>query len=115
MRQPLDVRWAEEAQLTFEGLPIEAQDALTEQFPSLASQYADLWARRPTGIPAVGSVSHMKIPEWNIWLRMDVDYAEDEIGAIFFVNELTELTAQELEMSVAAARQRPGQITPPAF
>ncbi|RCR67028.1 hypothetical protein [Larkinella punicea] len=113
MSKPLDAQWADDARLTFDRLPIDAQAALIKQFPTLAAKYAELWAKRPAGIPAVGSVSHMQLPDWNIWLRMDIDYVEDEMGAVLFINELTELTAKELEQSVAAARQMPGRINPP--
>jgi hypothetical protein len=113
MSKPLDAQWADDARLTFDRLPIDAQAALIKQFPTLAAKYAELWTKRPSGIPAVGSVSHMQLPDWNIWLRMDIDYVEDEMGAVLFINELAELTAKELEHSVAAARQMPGRINPP--
>jgi hypothetical protein len=54
----------------------------------------------------------MQLPEWTIWLRMDIDYEEDARGATLFINELTELTYNELEQSVTAARQMPGRINP---
>lgn len=108
----LETHWSDEARLTFDRLPVEAQAALIKQFPAFVAKYAELWANRPVGTPAVGSVSHMQLPDWTIWLRMDIDYEEDERGATLFINELTELTYNELEQSVAAARQIPGRINP---
>ena len=113
MNEPFDTEWADEARLTFDRLPVDVQASFIHQLPQLVSNYANLYHRRPAKHQVVGTVSHLQIPDWGLWLRMDSEYVEDEEGPILFINELEELSKIEAERSLAQAHQLPGRINPP--
>ncbi|XAZ82163.1 hypothetical protein A6C57_27935 (plasmid) [Fibrella sp. ES10-3-2-2] len=52
----------------------------------------------------------MQVPNWNIWLRIDTGYLEDEGEPVLFVNELDELSSVEVEASIAKAHANPDKI-----
>ncbi|MGM9508830.1 hypothetical protein ACS5NO_13930 [Larkinella sp. GY13] len=113
MSDPIDVKWSDEAWLTFQRLPADVQADLRSQLPQLTTKYKPLYINRPTSAQVVGTVSHFHAPDWTIWLRMDSDYAEIDDRPTLFVNQLDELSAQEFEQSVAAAKTMPGRMNPP--
>ena len=96
--------WSDNARLTFERMSEDVQAALLAEFPRMASRYMPLYHRRPPDLDSVGTIAHMQVPDWNIWLRIDTGYLEDDGEPVLFINELDELTQTELEASVAAAR-----------
>ena len=96
--------WSDSARLTFDRMPDNVQAALLAELPRMASRYAPLYHRRPPDLDSVGTIAHMQLPDWNIWLRIDTGYLEDDGEPVFFINELDEVTQTELEASVAAAR-----------
>ena len=109
-----DTEWADAARLTFNRLSVDVQAAFLKHLPQLVAKYAELYQRKPPESVCVGTVSHMQVPDWGLWLRMDTDYTEDEQGPVLFINELEELTKAELEASVRVAHQLPGRLNPPA-
>jgi len=71
----------------------------------MAERYRPIYHQnRPTHLNSVGTITHMQVPEWNFWLRIDTGYLEDEGKPVLFINELDELTGAEVDSSVAAAR-----------
>ncbi|MGF7218829.1 hypothetical protein GGR92_005008 [Spirosoma lacussanchae] len=103
--------WSPAARLTFERMPADVQAALLKELPRMAERYRPIYHHsRPAHLNSVGTVSHFKLPDWNIWLRMDTGYLEDEGEPVLFINELDELTQAEVEASVAAARANPNRI-----
>ena len=113
MNENLDTEWSDEARLTFNRLPTDVQAGLIKQLPQLVKKYADLYRRRPAESVSVGTISHMQVPGWSMWLRLDTEYHEDEVGPVFFIYELEELTTKEFEQSISAAKSMPGRINPP--
>lgn len=99
--------WSDNARLTFDRMPNDVQTALLTEFPCMISRYAPLYHRRPPDLDSVGTIAHIQLPDWNIWLRIDTGYLEDDGEPVLFINELDELTQIELEASVAAARSNP--------
>ncbi len=112
MNIPFDTEWSDEARLTFNRLPVEVQADLIRQLPQLVTKYADLYQRRPAESVSVGTISHMQVPGWSMWLRLDTEYHEDEVGPVLFIHEFEELTGKEFEQSLSAAKTRPGRINP---
>ena len=108
-----DTKWSDQAWLTFDRLPANVQAGFKDQLPQLVSNYANLYSKRPVEHQVVGTVSHMQVPDWGMWLRMDSDYVEDETGPVLYINELEELSKMEAERSLAQAHQLPGRINPP--
>lgn len=106
MKRDFDTKWSDPAWLTFERLPPDVQVAFLKQLPQLVSKYADLYRRKPAESVCVGTISHMQIPDWGMYLRMDTDYTEDEQGPVLFINELEEITKAELAASLAAAHRK---------
>ena len=109
---PFDTEWTDEARLTFDRLPIDVQAGLISQLPQLVKKYADLYRRRPAESACVATTSHMQVPGWNMWLRLESEYHEDEVGAVLFIYGFEELTNKEFEQSLAAAKTMPGRINP---
>lgn len=106
--------WSPAAKLTFERMPTDVQQGLLEEFPRMTLRYRPLYhTNRPADINSVGTVSHIQVPARNIWLRIDTGYLEDEGEPVLFINELDELSGQEVAASVAAARANPDRIQLP--
>lgn len=109
--EDLEVVWSSQARLTFERMPPDVQKGLLEEFSRMALRYKPLYDdNRPADIDSVGTVSHMQVPGWNIWLRIDTGYLEDEGEPVLFVNELDELSKAEVEDSIAKAHANPDKI-----
>lgn len=103
--------WSSVARLTFERMPTDVQAALLNELPRMAGRYRPLYRQnRPAHLNSVGTVTHMQVPDWNMWLRIDTGYLEEEGKPLLFVNELDELTQAEVEASVAASRANPNRI-----
>ena len=60
----------------------------------------------------MGTVSHMQVPDWGMWLRMGTDYNEYDGESVLLIHELEELTRQEFEQSVGEAQIMPDRINP---
>lgn len=107
-----EIVWSPMARHTFERMPADVQQALLDEFPRMAIRYQPLYRspNRPAHINSVGTVTHLQVPDWNIWLRIDTGYLEDEGYPVLFVNELDELTKTELDASVSAARANPDRL-----
>lgn len=115
MNEPdFDTEWADAARLTFNRLSVDVQATFLKQLPQLVAKYAELYQKKPLESVSVGTVSHMQVPDWGFWLRMDTDYTEDDQGPILYINELEELTKSEFEASISKAHQLPGRLNPPA-
>lgn len=56
---------------------------------------------------ALNTMPHMHVPEWNIWLRLQTQYQEDELGPVLLVYALEELSSREFEHSLGEAKQLP--------
>ncbi|SFE88334.1 hypothetical protein [Spirosoma endophyticum] len=116
MMPSFDTEWAAEARLTFGRLPIEVQAKvqadLINQIPQLVKKYADLHQRRPAEHVSVGAISHLQVPDWRVWLRLDTEYFEDEIGPVLFIYELNELTGKEFVQSQTVTKSRLGRNNP---
>ncbi|RRB03934.1 hypothetical protein [Larkinella rosea] len=106
MTDPFEIHWAQDARHTFEQLPQEVQDAFTRQVPGLVAGYAQLYAQRPEDTQVVGNISHLQAPDWNLWLRMDTEYAEKDGQPILFINEFSKLSPTEFEQSVMTNRAK---------
>lgn len=113
MNPSFDTEWSDQARLTFERLPADVQADFIKHLRQLVAKYADLYQRRPVESQVVGTVSHMHVPEWTMWLRLDTDYTEDDTTPVLFINELEELSAKEFEQSLTTARTMPGRMNPP--
>lgn len=97
--------WSPAARLTFERMPADVQAALLQELPRMAERYQPIYHQsRPTHLNSVGTITHMQVPTWNFWLRMDTGYLEEDDEPVLFINELDELTGAEVESSVAAAK-----------
>ncbi|GAB3562757.1 hypothetical protein GCM10027578_05440 [Spirosoma luteolum] len=59
---------------------------------------------------SVGTVSHLQVPDWNIWLRFETEYKEQAGKPILFIEALEELSRTECEASVETARANPDRI-----
>jgi hypothetical protein len=104
--------WAPPAQATFERMPPDVQQALFAEFPRMALRYQPLYHNgRPPHIDSVGTVTHMQVPVWGMWLRIDTGYLEDEGYPVLFINELDELTEREVQASIEALHARPDHFT----
>lgn len=108
----LDTEWSDEARLTFNRLPIDVQAGLIKQLPQLVVKYADLYRRRPLDSKSVGTVSHIQVPGWSMWLRLETEYHEDEIGPVLFIYGFEELSSKEFEQSLTIAKAMPGRVNP---
>lgn len=110
MNSDLDLVWSPAARSTFERMPADVQAALLEELPRMAERYHPIYHQsRPAHLNSVGTITHMQVPEWNFWLRIDTGYLEDDgepdgSSPRLFINELDELTGAEVDSSVAAAR-----------
>ncbi|MBO0931900.1 hypothetical protein [Fibrella aquatilis] len=112
MNPPFELLWSDEARLTFNRLPIDVQAAFLKQLPQLITKYAQLYKDRTDPEQVVGTVSHMQVPDWGMWLRMGTDYNEYDDEPVLLIYELEELTSQEFEQSVREAQIMPGRINP---
>ncbi|CCH57612.1 hypothetical protein BN8_p06808 (plasmid) [Fibrisoma limi BUZ 3] len=112
MNPSFDTEWATGARLTFDRLPVDVQAGFLKQLPALVAKYAIIYEQKPADSVSVGTISHMQVPEWSMWLRMDTDYTIDEAGPILYINELEELTQAEVNASIANVHQRGGIINP---
>jgi len=109
---PFATEWSDEARLTFNRLPVDVQAGLIKQLPELVKNYADLYRRRPAESVCVGTTSHMQVPGWSMWLRLETEYHEDEVGPVLFIHGFDELSGKEFEQSLSAAKSMPGRINP---
>lgn len=96
--------WADKAQLTFNRLPVDVQTCLLSQLPHLATNYARLYSHRPAGSVSVSTISHLRVPDWGMWLRLKTEYHESELGPILLAYEFDELSRKEFEESLSTTR-----------
>jgi hypothetical protein len=52
------------------------------------------------------------VPGWSMWLRLETEYHEDEVGPILFIHRFDELSGNEFEQSLLAAKSMPSRINP---
>jgi hypothetical protein len=104
------ILWSDSAWATYERMPPDVQAGIKQTFQGMLTRYAPIYHQRPPEIASVGTVSHMQVPDWNIWLRFVTEYSEQTGKPLLCVEALEELTQAECEASVAAARANPGRI-----
>ncbi|RYF66688.1 MAG: hypothetical protein EOO39_22580 [Cytophagaceae bacterium] len=101
---PFALVWADEAQLTFNRLPDDVQTSLLSQLPQLVTNYARLYPRRPADSVSVSTISHLRVPDWGMWLRLKTEYHESELGPLLLAYEFDELSRKEFDESLATTR-----------
>ncbi len=109
--EDLELVWSPQARLTFERMPPDVQKGLLDELPRMALRYKPIYhTNRRADINSVGTVSHIQVPTWNIWLRIDTGYLEDAGEPVLFINELDELSSAEVEASITKAHANPDKI-----
>lgn len=112
MDQAFDTQWSAGAWLTFSRLPADVQAGLTTLLKQLVTQYRGYYHQLADERKALSTMPHIHVPEWNIWLRMQAHYQEDEIGPIVFIYGLEELSYHEFDYSLNESRQIAHRLNP---
>ncbi|WP_041259701.1 hypothetical protein [Fibrella aestuarina] len=106
-----EIRWSDPAWLTYQRMPPDVQVGIDQTIESMFDRYAPVYRQRPVDIVSVGTVSHMHVPDWGMWLRFETEYYEDKDKAYLCIESVDELTLKEFEESVAATRAKSDRIS----
>lgn len=104
------INWSDSARYTYDRMPPDVQSGVDKALMDMVERYGPVYHKRPPDMVSVGTVSHVQVPDWGMWLRFETEYAEDEHGPWLYIEIMDELTKAECESSVAAARINPNRV-----
>lgn len=99
--------WSKEARFGWDRMPAEVQAGVSRLLGQMMASYGVRYRALGDPTKALQTKPHLFIPEWNIWLRLQAHYQEDELGPILFIYVFEELTKNEFEQSRAGMKKRP--------
>jgi hypothetical protein len=105
-----EVRWSDLAWHTYQRMPSDVQVGINQTIKGMFDRYAPVCRQRPAEIVSVGTVSHTHVPDWGMWLRFETEYYEANDKACLYIESVEELTHEEFEESVAAARAKSDRL-----